>query len=148
MVYDFECEIINNKLIPIACELYVKSDDSDIFEIKHKNYCGEIVVDWFVGRVDYLNIQFKQSFKLNIPPQKETVIPPTTNCCYCKEQLEVDYLRGDNHLNTVFRIYAHNKCNLQAKITLVARFAYNSPYLDDHIIITKLAKKIKFKTLA
>ena len=44
-------------------------------------------------------------------------------------------------------VFAHNKCNLQAKNTFVLLYAFNSINDDNHLFITKLAKKIRFKVL-
>ena len=46
-----------------------------------------------------------------------------------------------------FRGYAHNKCNLQAKNTLVPIYAFISTNYDNHLFINKLSKKIRFKVL-
>ena len=53
-----------------------------------------------------------------------------------------DIVRDHNHLNGKFRGYAHNKCNLQAKNTFVPIYAFNSSSYDNHLFITKLAKKM------
>ena len=50
MYYDFEC-IINGKHLPNACGLYIKSDYPDILEDEYESYCGDKVVDWFIGRM-------------------------------------------------------------------------------------------------
>ena len=46
-----------------------------------------------------------------------------------------------------FRGYAHNKCNLQAKNNFVPMDAFNSSNYDNHLFITKLAKKVRLKVL-
>ena len=38
-------------------------------------------------------------------------------------------------------------CNLQAKNTFVTIYAFNSTNYDNHLFITKLAKKIRLKVL-
>ena len=56
-------------------------------------------------------------------------------------------VRDHDHLNGKFRRYAHNKCNLQAKNNFVSMYAFNSINYDNHLFITKLAKKIRLKVL-
>ena len=58
-----------------------------------------------------------------------------------------DIVRDHDHLNGKLRGYAHNKCNLQAKNTFVPIYAFNSTNYDNHLFITKLAKKIRLKVL-
>ena len=58
-----------------------------------------------------------------------------------------DVVRDHDHLNGKFRGYAHNKCNLQAKNNFVPMYAFNSSNYDNHLFITKLAKKIRLKVL-
>ena len=53
-----------------------------------------------------------------------------------------DVVRDHDHLNGKVRGYAHNKCNLQAKNTFVPIYAFNSSGYDNHLFITKLAKKM------
>ena len=56
--------------------------------------------------------------------------------------MDNDIVRNHDRLKGKLRGYAHNKCNLQVKNTFVPIYAYNSTYYDNHLIITKLAKKI------
>ena len=56
-----------------------------------------------------------------------------------------DIARDHDHLSGKFRGYAHNKCNLQAKKTLVPMYAYNSSNNDNHLLITTIEKKIRMK---
>ena len=58
-----------------------------------------------------------------------------------------DIARDHDHLNGKFRGYAHNKGNLQSKNTFVPIYAFNSTNYDNHLFITKLAKKIGLKVL-
>ena len=58
-----------------------------------------------------------------------------------------DIVRDHDHLNGKFRGYAQNKCNLQAKNTFVPIYAFNSINYDNHLFITKLAKKIGLKVI-
>ena len=58
-----------------------------------------------------------------------------------------DIVRDHDHQNGKFRGSARNKCNLQAKNTFVPIYAFNSTNYDNHLFITKLAKKIKLKVL-
>ena len=58
-----------------------------------------------------------------------------------------DIVRDHDHLNGKFRGYAHNKCNLQRKNTFVPMYAFNSSNYDNHLFITKLAKKVRLKVL-
>ena len=58
-----------------------------------------------------------------------------------------EVVRDHDHLNGKFRGYAHNKYNLQAMINFVRIYAFNSTNYDNHLFITKLAKKIRLKVL-
>ena len=149
MYYDFECIIKDGKHIPIACGLYIKRDYSDILEDKYECNCGDKVVDWFVERVDYYNKLFNDIISINIPMKEENITPlTTTTACYnCNENLGEGIVREHDHLNCKFRGYAHNKCNLQAKNNFVPIYAFNSSNYDNHLFITKLAKKVSLKGL-
>ena len=74
--------------------------------------------------------------------KEETITPLYSRCYYCNENLGEDIVRDHDHLNGKFRGYAHNKCNLQAKNTFVPMYAYNSSNYDNHLFITKLARKM------
>ena len=78
-------------------------------------------------------------------------------CYYCNEEIGEeprsgfkDIVRDHDHLNGIFRGYAHSKCNLQAKNprsggnanNFVPMYAFNFTNYDNHSFITKLAKKI------
>ena len=147
MYYDFECIIKDSKHLPIACGLYIKSDYPDIIEDKYECNCGDKVVDWFVDRVDHYNKFFKDIFSINIPLKEDSITPLCSRCYYCNENLGEDVVRDHDHLNGKFRGYAHNKCNLQAKNNFVPMYAFSSTNYDNHLFITKLAKKIRFKVL-
>ena len=147
MYYDFECIIKDGKHLPIACGLYIKSDYPDILEDRYEYNCGEDIVDWIISRVSYYNKLFKDIFEINIPLNEDTITPLTTECFYCRENLGNDIVRDHDHLNGKFRGYAHKKCNLQAKNTFVPKYAFNSTNYDNHLFITKLAKKIRLKVL-
>ena len=147
MYYDFECIIKDGKHLPIACGLYLRSDYPEILEHKYECYCGEKVVDWFVERVDYYNKLFKDIFSMNIPMKEDTITPLYSRCYYCNEEMGEDVVRDHDHLNGKFRGYAHNKCNLQAKNNFVPMYAFNSSNYDNHLFITKLAKKTRVKVL-
>ena len=149
MYYDFECIIKDGTHIPIACGLYIKSDYPDILEDKYECNCGDKVVDWFVERVEYYNKLFKDIFSINIPLKEDSITPLTTTtaCYYCNENLGEDNVRDHDHLNGKFRGYAHNKWNLSAKNTFVPMYAFNSSNYDNHLFITKLAKKVRLKVL-
>ena len=59
-----------------------------------------------------------------------------------------NHIVGDHdHLIGKFRGYAHNKRNLQANNTFVPIYAFNSTKYDNHLFITKPAKKIRLKVL-
>ena len=131
-------------------------------EDKNESYSGEDpqsggstdIVDWFVERVDYYNNLFKDIFSINIPLKEESITPSAkrfhplySRCYYCNENLGEDVVRDHDHLNGKFRGYAHNKCNLQAKNTFLPIYAFNSSNYDNHLFITKLAKKIRLKVL-
>ena len=147
MYYDFDCIIKNKKHIPVACGLYIKSVYPDILEDKYESHSGEDIVDWFISRVNYYNNLFKEKFEINMPHNEDTITPLTTECFYCRENLGKDIVRDHDHLNGKFRGYAHNKCHLQAKNTFVPIYAFNSTNYDNHLFITKLAKKIRLKVL-
>ena len=147
MYYDFECIIKNKKHIPIACGLYIKSDYPDTLEDKYESYSGKDIADWFISRVNHYNKLFKDIFEINSPLNEDTITPLTTECFYCRENLGNDIVRDHDHLNGKFKGYAHNKCNLQAKNTFVPIYAFNSTNYDNHLFITKLAKKIRLKVL-
>ena len=97
--------------------------------------------------MSYYNKLFKDIFSVNIPMKEEIITPLTTECFYCRENLGTDIVRDHNHLTGKFRDHAHNKCNLQAKNTFVPIYAFNSINYDNHLFITKLAKKIRLKIL-
>ena len=58
-----------------------------------------------------------------------------------------EVVRDHDHLNGNFKGYAHKKCNLQAKNTFLPIYAFNSTNYDNHLFITKLAKKTRLKVL-
>ena len=58
-----------------------------------------------------------------------------------------EIVRDHDNLNGKFSSYAHNKCNLQAKKTFLPIHAFNSTNYDNHLLITKLAQKIRLKVL-
>ena len=101
--------------------------------------------------MNHYNNIFKDIFEFNIPPNDDTITPLTTECFYCRENLGNDIVRVLDHLNGKFRGYAHNNCNLQAKNIFVPIFApiyaFISTNYDNHLFITKLAKKIRLKVL-
>ena len=76
---------------------------------------------------------------------------PTNMCYYCKDYMDGDIVRDHDHLiddlNGKFRGYAQNKCNLKAKINFVPIYAFKSTNYNNHLLITKLAKKIAVKVL-
>ena len=127
-----------------------------ILDDKYECNCGDKVVDWFVDRVDHYNKLFKDIFSINIPLKEETITPhtTTTSCYYCNENLGEDPETGfkdivsdHDHLNGKFRGYAHSKCNLQAKNNFVPMYSFNFSNYDNHLFITKLAKKVRLKVL-
>ena len=155
LYYDFECEIKDGNHLPIACGLYIKSDYPDILEDKYECNCGDEVVDWFVDRVDHYNKLYKDIFSINIPLKEDSITPSAkwfhrlySRCYYCNENLGEDVVRDHDHLNGKFRGYAHNKCNLHAKNNCVPMYAFNFSNYDNHLFITKLAKKIRLEVLA
>ena len=143
----FECIIKNKKHIPIGFGLYIKSDYRDILEDKYESYSGEDIVYWFISRVNYHNKLFKDIFEISIPLNEDTITPLATECFYCRENLGNEVVRDHDHLNGKFRRYAHEKCNPQAKNTFLPIYAFNSTNYDNHLFITKLAKKIRLKVL-
>ena len=147
MYYDIECIIKDGKHLPIPCGLDIKSDYPDILGDEYECYCGDKVVDWFIGRMSYYNKLFKGLFSINIPLKDETVTPLYSRCYYCNKKINNDIVRNHDHLNGKFRGYAHNKCNLQAKNTFVPIYVINSTNYDNHLFITKLAKKIRLEVL-
>ena len=56
-------------------------------------------------------------------------------------------VRDHDQLNGKFRGYAHNKCKLHAKNNFAPIYAFNSTNYENHLFITKLAKKIRLKIL-
>ena len=126
MYYDFECRIKDGKHLPIACGLYIKNDYPDILKDNYESYSGEDIVDWFVERVDYYNKLFKNNFSINIPLNEDTITPLTNMCYYFNGNFGEHVVRDHDHLNGKFRGYAHNKCDLQAKNTIVPIYAFNS----------------------
>ena len=119
-----------------------KSVYPDILEDKYECNCGDKVVDWFVERVDYHNKLFNDIFGINIPMKEETITPLYSRCYYGNEEMNNDIVRDHDHLNGQFIGYAHNKCNLQAKNTIVPMYAFNTSNYDNYLFITKLAKKL------
>ena len=115
MVYDFECKLKGTKHIPFACGLFIKTEVDNTLENFDDYYKEEGVVDWFVNKIDSYNKLFKDIFIINIPLKDVTVTQLTSNCYYCNDELGSNCVRDHDHLNGVFRGYAHNKCNLQAK---------------------------------
>ena len=102
----------------------------------------------------YYNKSFEDKFRINIPLKEETIAPLYSRFYYCIQEMGedpqsgfTDIVRDQDHLNDKFRGYAHNKCNLQAKNNFVQLFAYNSNNYDNHLFISKLAKKIRLKVL-
>ena len=59
----------------------------------------------------------------------------------------INIVRDHDHLNGKFRGYAHNKCNIQANNTFVPIYVFHSINFDNHLFITKLAKKIRLKVI-
>ena len=86
-------------------------------------------------------------FEINIPFNEDTITPLTAECFYCRENLGNEVVRDHDHPNGKFRGYAHNKCNLQAKNIFVPMYAFDSTNYDNHLSVTKLAKKIRLKVL-
>ena len=102
-----------------------------------------------MDRVDHYNKLFKDIFSINIPLKKDSITPSAkrfhrlySKCYYCNENLGEPVVRDHDHLNGKFRGYAHNKCNLQAKNNFVPMYAFNSSNYDNHLFLTKLAKKM------
>ena len=79
--------------------------------------------------------------------KEDSITPLYSRCYYCNENLGEDVVRDHDHLNGKFRGYAHNKCHLQAKNRFVPIYAFNSCNYDNHLFLTKLAKKIRLKVL-
>ena len=97
--------------------------------------------------MSYYNELFKEIFIIHIPLKEDSITPLTNMCYYIKDYMDGDIVRDHDHLNDKFRGYAHNKCNLQAKNNFVPMYAFNSTNYDNHLFITKLAKKIRIKVL-
>ena len=119
MYYDFECIIKIKKHIPNACGLYIKNDYPEILEDKYASYYGEDIVDWSISTVNCYNKLFKDIFEINIPLNEDIITPLTTECFYCRENLG----------------------------TFVPIYIFHSTNFDNHLFITKLAKKIRLKVL-
>ena len=91
--------------------------------------------------MSYYNKLIKEIFRINIPLKEDSITPLYGRCDYCSEEMNNDIVRDHDHLIGNFR-YAQNKCNLQAKNTFVPIYSINSTNYDNHLFITKLAKKI------
>ena len=64
----------------------------------------------------------------------ETVTGEPTMCFYCNKKLGEDVVRDHDHFNGKFRGYAHNICNLNAKIPIfVPLYFYNGSKYDIHL---------------
>ena len=154
MYYDFECIIKdsnqsnkNKKHILMAFGIYIKSDHPDILEDKFESYRDGVAVDWFIIGMSYYNEFFKDIFNINIPLNEDSITPLYTSCYYCNDEKINDIVRDHDLLNGKFRGYAHNKCNLQDKNKFLPIYAFNSTNYDNHLFITKLAKKIRLEVL-
>ena len=97
--------------------------------------------------MSFYNELFKEICSINIPLKEDSITPLTNMCYYCKDYKDGDIVRDHDHLNGKFRGYAHNKCNLRAKNNFVPIYALNSTNYDNHLFITKLAKKVRIKVL-
>ena len=102
--------------------------------------------------MSYYNKMFEDIIIINIPLKGDSITPlyskPQSgfaDCYYCNEHMDGDIVRYHDHLNGNFKGYAHNKCNFQVRINFVPLYAYNSTNYDNHLSITKLAKKIRLK---
>ena len=142
MHYEFECILKDGKHLPIACGLYIKSDYPDILEDEYEWYCGEDVVEWFISRMSCYKNLFKDIFSKNNQLKEDSLSPLYSRCYYCNEEMNNDIVRDHDHLKEKFRGYAHNKCNLQAKNKFVPIYAFNATSYNNHLFMTKLAKKL------
>ena len=97
--------------------------------------------------MSYYKKLFREIFSINIPLKEDSITQLYTSCYYCNEYMDNNIVRDHDHLNGKFRGYAHNKCNLQANNNFVPIYAFNSTNYDNHLFITKLAKKIRLKVL-
>ena len=97
--------------------------------------------------MSYYNELFKEIFIIIIPLKEDSITPLTNMCYHCRDYMDGDIVRDHDHLNEKFRVYAHNKCMLQAKINFEPIYTFNSTNYDNHLFITKLAKKIGLKVL-
>ena len=79
--------------------------------------------------------------------EKDSITPLTIECYYCNECMGEDIVRDNDHLTGKFRGNAHNECNLPAKKIFLPIYAFNSTNYDNHLFITKLAKKVRLKVL-
>ena len=95
---------------------------------------------------NYNNL-FKEIFSIFIPLKEDSNTPLTIQCYYCNKYLSEDIVRDHDHPKGKFRGYAYNKCNLQAKNNFVPIHAINSTNYNNHLFITKRAKKIRLKVL-
>ena len=78
---------------------------------------------------------------INVPLKEDNITPLTNMCYYCKNNISGDIVRDHDHLNAKFRGYARNKCKLQAKNNFAPINSFNSTNYDNHLLISKLAKK-------
>ena len=97
--------------------------------------------------MSYYDKLFKEIFSINIPLKGDSITPLHIECYYCNEDMSEDIVRDHDHLNGKYRGYAYNKCNHQSKYIFVPIYTFNSTNYDNHLFITKLAKKIRLKVL-
>ena len=135
------------KQIPSAVGVYIHSDYQHLFRDNYAFYRGEDVADVFCNFLieqekNFSNL-LKTNMKMVLTPEDENVIKNTTECYYCKENLNDDVVRDHDHYNGKFRGLAHNQCNLSAKhVNFVPIFFHNLSNYDAHLFIKTLAKKL------
>ena len=61
--------------------------------------------------------------------------------------MDNDIVRDHDNLNGKSSGYGHNKCNLQSKNNFLTIYTFNFTNYDNHLFITKLAKKVRLKVL-
>ena len=147
MIYIFGSIIQDYCNFPVPCALILNMHYWDILDSRLEYHDGTDSVLWFVIRINYDNRIFRDNFKINLPLKEKIIAPPTTNIWYCKEELCTlqsclvdDRGKHHDHLNGVFKNYAHNKCNTQATTNVLPSYNYNASTCDNQIFIAKFAK--------
>ncbi|GFQ68067.1 uncharacterized protein TNCT_451541 [Trichonephila clavata] len=111
--------------------------------IFHHYYCRDDAVENFLHKLKQLCSELL--YKMHrILPMAKCDKPCSTKCHICgKKFLKNDKIvRDHNHFTSVFRGYAHNKCNLLYRKTFfIPVIIHNLRGYDSHLILQKLSSK-------